>query len=265
MSLANSISEAQKEARRANGRQGRGPKTEEGKARSRQNAIRHGGYARVIDVIGVGPMAEDPNAVVAFYELVMEDLEPGDSVLLKHLAQQAARALWRQLRTQRFEAVAYSDLATGPTGINSVEWPRTLARNHREAAATLLEIGDPDLGATELWNCLSCVGFHPQVRGDDAWTKLAEDSKVDALRSALIQLVDRHYPSFEAAADLMEQRAAELEDQADLEAGLRLPGIVRADIAGGFTQRLLTVIGTVNREAERALDRYRQEYLRLRS
>lgn len=188
----------------------------------------------------------------------------GDSALLQHLAQQVARALWRQLRTQRFEAVAYSDLATGPTGINPVEWPLHLARNHRQSAATLRKIGDSTLTARDLWNSLSCIGFHPQAHDDDNWTKLPEDSQPDVLRSALIQIVDRHYQSAEAAATLMEQRAAELEEEGDREARHRLPTLVRTDIADGFTQRLMIIIGSVNREAERALDRYRLEFTRQR-
>lgn len=257
------ITEAQKEARRKNGRKSRGPITEEGKNRSRENAIVHGGYTRVIRVIGSGPMAEDLEVVGSFHRRVIADLGPGDSPLLNHLATQAVDALWRQVRVQFFEASGYSDLATGPTGINPVDWPRHLAVQNRAAAVTLRRLGDPDLSADDLWVSLSCVGFASHLPEDPTWTRLPDDSAADVLLAALIQLVDEYYGSADAAAEYAESRANELDLQAENEANTRMPGLVRADIEEGFTQKLLVIIGNVNREVDRALDRYWLEKQRL--
>ena len=80
------------ESARINGAKSRGPKTEEGKARSRFNALRHGLAARTVCLTEKErPMFE---AMVAAYN---ERFRPADTVE-EDLIEQMCVAKWRQRR-----------------------------------------------------------------------------------------------------------------------------------------------------------------------
>ena len=64
-------SESQLEANRLNAQRSTGPRTAEGKARSSQNAVRHGLTAKCPVLPG-----EDPAEFAAFSEALFEDLTP---------------------------------------------------------------------------------------------------------------------------------------------------------------------------------------------
>ena len=68
------ITEKQAEARRANGRRSRGPKTTAGKNSSRMNALRHGMWGRIPGAVLHGPLSEDPAAVQATVDAIIDDL-----------------------------------------------------------------------------------------------------------------------------------------------------------------------------------------------
>ena len=90
-------SEAQIEANRRNAKHSRGPKTESGKHRSSQNAIRHGLTGRVV----VLP-EEDMEAFKAFSKEIVESLNAG-SPMERQCAQTIADSQWRSNRARTFE------------------------------------------------------------------------------------------------------------------------------------------------------------------
>lgn len=90
-------SEAQQAANRANAQKSTGPKTSEGKKRSRSNATTHGGYATRLTSLLNGPYAEDPGDVEDFVAAVISALDPQDA-LQQALAEQIACACIRQRR-----------------------------------------------------------------------------------------------------------------------------------------------------------------------
>jgi hypothetical protein len=74
------------EIRRQNGRKSRGPVTEEGKARSRTNALKHGLRAEVLPLPN-----EDPDAIQARQQAWQEYYRP-TSPAAQHLLDQCVRA-----------------------------------------------------------------------------------------------------------------------------------------------------------------------------
>jgi hypothetical protein len=90
---------ARAEASRRNGAKSKGPKTSEGKARSAQNALRHGLRAQKHVVLPSESAAE----FAALEAALLEELAP-EGALQSVLAQRVVAAAWRLSRAERLEA-----------------------------------------------------------------------------------------------------------------------------------------------------------------
>jgi hypothetical protein len=95
------VSNARAEASRRNGAKSRGPRTPEGKARSAQNALKHGMCAQKHVVLP----QEDAAAVAALETAIRAELAP-IGTLQTVLARRVAVAAWRLERADRMEAEA---------------------------------------------------------------------------------------------------------------------------------------------------------------
>jgi hypothetical protein len=102
---ASPTSDARCQANRANAQRSTGPRTEEGKASSARNSIRHGMYSLDGAAITRGPFMEDPAVVEAFLEGVVQALNPTDA-LQEAMANRIARLLLRHSRIDIFETNA---------------------------------------------------------------------------------------------------------------------------------------------------------------
>jgi len=88
-------------ANRANAQKSTGPRTEEGKAASSKNALRHGLTAKSV-VLNV----EDTAEYEAFRATIIHSFAPAPGVE-QRLAEELTDALWRLKRAQRIEAAAF--------------------------------------------------------------------------------------------------------------------------------------------------------------
>ena len=93
------MSNARAAASRKNGAKSRGPKTAEGKARSAQNALKHGMRAQKYVLLP----QEDAAAFAALETAILAELAP-EGVLQTLLARRVAVAAWRLERADRLEA-----------------------------------------------------------------------------------------------------------------------------------------------------------------
>ena len=98
------LSSARAEASRKNGAKSRGPKTEEGKARSAQNALKHGMRAEKHLVLP----DEDAAEFAALEAALIEELAPVGA-LQTVLARRVAVAAWRLARADRIEAELFEE------------------------------------------------------------------------------------------------------------------------------------------------------------
>jgi hypothetical protein len=98
------VSSARAEASRRNGARSRGPKTPEGKARSAQNALKHGMRAQKYVVLP----EEDAAAFAALEAALTLELAPQD-VLQRILVGRIARAAWRLDRAERIEVDLFAE------------------------------------------------------------------------------------------------------------------------------------------------------------
>jgi hypothetical protein len=99
---------ARAQASRINGARSRGPKSAEGKARSAQNALKHGLRAQRFVVLA----DEDADEYAAHEEALLAELAP-EGTLQTLLARRVAAAAWRLLRADRIEAEVFAQQGTG--------------------------------------------------------------------------------------------------------------------------------------------------------
>jgi hypothetical protein len=97
------LNAARAAASRRNGAKSRGPRTPEGKARSAQNALKHGFRAQRFVVVG----DEDPQEFAALEAALLDELAP-EGALQSVLAARIARAAWRLERAERIEAELFA-------------------------------------------------------------------------------------------------------------------------------------------------------------
>jgi hypothetical protein len=99
---------ARAEASRRNGAKSRGPRTPEGKARSAQNALKHGFRAHKHMVLP----GEDAAGFAELEAALLADLAP-DGPLQEALAQRIVAATWRLERAERIEAQLFARMMEG--------------------------------------------------------------------------------------------------------------------------------------------------------
>lgn len=123
------VTEKKLAANRRNAQVSTGPKTEEGKNRSRRNSLKHGILTSAL-LITQGVSAEDPAEFDELLSSLGRDLEPVGA-LEQILVEKIAKCCWRERRAHRCEAGLIS-LASA-TQSKEREWDMML---HRERAAT---------------------------------------------------------------------------------------------------------------------------------
>jgi hypothetical protein len=99
------VSSARAEASRRNGAKSRGPKTEGGKARSAQNALKHGMRAQKYVVLP----QEDAAEFARLEATLIAQLAPAGGALQTVLAQRVAVAAWRVARADRLEVELFKE------------------------------------------------------------------------------------------------------------------------------------------------------------
>jgi hypothetical protein len=134
------VSPARAEASRRNGAKSRGPRTEAGKARASQNALKHGLRAAKHVVLP----AEDPGAFAALEAALLEELAP-EGALQTVLARQIVSAVWRLARVDRMEVelLVFRDRAERDLGLAATRdgnTARTLPALVRYRAAAHAEL-----------------------------------------------------------------------------------------------------------------------------
>src|SRR5580698_475956 len=121
--MSTTISPAQIEANRRNAQKSTGPRTSEGKAVARFNAVKHGVLARQVVVSG-HRFQESPEEFAAFHREFFEHLAPVGPVE-EMLVEQIITANWRLRRARTAESAEVALSVDG--GI----WRRHLVENCR--------------------------------------------------------------------------------------------------------------------------------------
>jgi hypothetical protein len=141
------LSPARAAASRRNGAKSRGPKTPEGKARSAQNALKHGLRAQKCVVLP----GERASAFAALDSALMEELAP-EGALQSVLAQRVVAASWRLARAERIEAELFAREMHGTFGDVGLGLALIRDCNGARAFDTLLRYRGGTLA--ELWRAL---------------------------------------------------------------------------------------------------------------
>ena len=140
---------ARAEASRRNGAKSKGPKTAEGKARSAQNALKHGLRAQKHMVLP----GEDAAEFAALEAALIEELAP-EGALEAALARRVVAATWRLERAERIEAELFARKMESPFGGRDSDLGLALIRDCNGARAfdTLVRYRGGTLA--EFWRAL---------------------------------------------------------------------------------------------------------------
>ena len=122
---------AQSAANLANSHLSTGPRTEEGKAASSQNSLKHGLTAKTVLLPG-----EDPAEYHSLTQGMTNDLAPGNTIE-SSLAQELINLQWRMLRVPRLEAALLSVDLPDFKALNNISLHA--GRMKRQFSATLKE------------------------------------------------------------------------------------------------------------------------------
>lgn len=245
--------EAQAEASRRNGKKG-GVKSPEGKRRSSENAVKHGLWARRLKLLETGPLQEDPVEYGAFVAGFIQELKPGDHVVLHQLALDVADKAWKVSRAQRWETYGFSR-SESPTSVGGhADWLLTLAAKDRDAADVVRKLPDPSIPLDDLCDALATL--HSHLDGDDAQLHAMEDADTPEIANAIAALIRSHFGNPEQATELLESAAEDTTAEANQLLVAGLPDAARAAIDSGFARNAERLVTHVSRELDRSLKRY---------
>ena len=210
----------QRAANQRNAQRSTGPRSEDGKARSSLNAVRHGIYGRP-NAIRRGELAESQKEVTEFIEALMDDLDPRDSQEYV-VARRIAQGELRLARADRFESAGLSaagrlsgyDRESG-IGQGREDQRDILIHRYLEASRLLQDPGKETeanwLGILDLIYSLN--GVPPERRKyPEGWVNEPSDSGIWK-RYVLEKLVPRYWPSPAAASAALQEAAAEVSIQ----------------------------------------------------
>ncbi len=257
------ITERQAEARRQNGKQAHGPATENGKRRSSKNATKHGVWTRKLYALENGPLRENSEELNAFLSGYIQELNPGNNVVLQQMALDVADKAWYVTRAQRWAVVGYSRPGSQNDLTDQADWSLIQARDDRKAAAVLRNLPDSSIPSDELLDPFCRLAFH--FGATEKSLAPLEDADAPTVMKALLSLIAKHFEDKADAAVLLESMAEESEKEADgLYAAVR-PDVVRQELDGAFSRNVERLVTHASRELDRSLKRYWQLWERMQT
>ena len=196
----------------------------------------------------------------AFVDAFVAELNPGDSVILRQAALDAADKGWRLTRAQRWEAEGYTAAAYASREGTRAEWLRILASQTRREAEAVRLFHDPDTSSDDLAGAFCTLSFAAGSSEEDLdWV---DDADAAAVAEALASLIEKHFGDCDRAAAHLDAQASKREAEAEALEFHERPQVVRREIDGSFARNAERLVSHASREYDRALKRYWDLYER---
>lgn len=220
------ISQKQLDANRANGKKGRGPKTQEGKDRSRLNALGPGTWATLVEPITSGAFAEDPeefNARVASLSASFPQRDAAEEAAVRQIVMEFVRLV----RTDGLEAaVLCADAHFEPEELVQIGDPLEVERQVQAVTFVmntfdaLTGIEGPDdwtEGEEPAWDRaalhLRALSPDPAVGVGGLWDRETTPRSEDEWRLAARSLFEHHWGDPHLFATYLNRLSKELADE----------------------------------------------------
>jgi hypothetical protein len=246
--------EAQRAARRENGRKGGASRqTPEGRARSDEARVTHGAYAHRVRLIKRGLLREDPEDAKAFLASLIQAYQPAnprEDLVVSELAS----LRWRRERLMRFEVGGLSALSSKYSGPVS-GFPDFLLHLYERGRTAFRELHEREVPVAELKAAAAMLNDHPNL-DPSAWEGVPDEPTREDYETFIRRSVDQVFDGdFDAAIawanEQTEQRAREV--AADLEPAADEASL--AAVTDRFTTNLTRVDSHLDRAIKRAEDR----------
>lgn len=216
---------AQVAANRKNAKRSTGPKTAQGKERSRANALKHGIYAHIEVAVDRGPFAEDADEVHALLAELTQDLAPRD--LQERLrARQIAMLQLQERRVDAREAALLQQVRIAQSTAKETQANRAIeeVREHVaewNAERMTREVDDTGTGGIDRpWELMALWlrgALGGTVRVKDLWDSHREPKDPDEWYRAFRAIARSRFPDpVDLAALLMRHQGAAC-DQEELQ------------------------------------------------
>jgi hypothetical protein len=229
--------------------------TPEGKARSSQNAIRHGIFQSEVAAIQVGPLRESPQEFRELADAVHAELAP-QTPLEAERVDDIISLLWRLRRLRRWEVAGLEGLlVAGDTGGWTVN--QYQADVLRLGASVLRRIEDSDLTADELRCAAIAIDYKTSTPVPGWAAPSLEPTTADGWRDVLGHLLTAaRWESFDEALEWVENEAEMRQGLVDEKLEPLRPLAVRQAVTDGFFQQILRYDGPIERRLTKALSDY---------
>jgi hypothetical protein len=254
---------AQEAANRRNAEKSTGPNTDEGKARSSANALKHGGYATRVDAITASILGEAPDEVQALIDAIVDELDP-HTPLEQMTAETVAARILNRMRVDRLTAPLAEGVA--PVGGPSIS-PDSHFYQYQygvllNIALDALDGDDADADCKIDWGFLiaSLRVLEPGGHGFDERQTLPDGTTrppqtVAEWKASCALLIDRCFENRAEAREFAVFKIRFFRDLADAEA--RAERAKQAQQLLEHFERTTQLSDRVDRSVTKALDAYR--------
>lgn len=247
-------------ANRRNGPRAKGRKTEAGKQRSAQNAVRHGALATALRPIERGPFAEDEEAFWDKVDLIVDSLDPRDA-LEEGVARQIAGQLIRVDRLGLLETAGHESAAR-LTNAQREHLSREDSLDELAACARGLHffligaIGVEEVPYRDFATLMRTLGPRPGFSIKGLWDESHEPKSRGDWEKACDILVQMLWPNKEAAADWAYQTSQRFAEEWEAVNG-RGRELVADQVLDDIFDKVTRYSGRITTDLARSLDLYR--------